>query len=182
MKTLIITVILVLFMLPAHVCAGEHTLFFGVHYFYTLDQINDDLDDSLGDSFHEDGLGYNFGYRYKFTPYFGLLAEIQTYPNGYVDAESVISPRILAVFGQTIYAGIGVGWHNVEWEDVTDDLHESKNWTESFYTLRLGLEFPIFVDHLRLDLNGNYDFNEWNDVEEFDSDIITFSTGLKLSF
>jgi len=162
--------------------AGEHAFGVGFHYFYTLDEISDELDDSIGDSFHKDGLGINVSYRYKFNPRFGFLAEVQTYPDGYLDAKSVISPRILAVLGQSIYAGIGIGWNNVKWENATEDFHDSDNWTDSFYILRLGLEFPILVEHLRLDINGNYEFNEWNDVEEFDSDIITFGAGLRIMF
>lgn len=182
MKTIPFISAVILALTSAPVWAGEHTVIFGAHYFYTLDEISADLDDSIKDSWHDDGIGYNFGYRYKFNPTVGLLAEVQLYPNGYNDAESVISPRILAVFGRSIYAGLGIGWHNVEWEDVTDDLHESSDWSDSFYLLRLGLEFPIIVEHLRLDINGNYEFNDWNDVEEFQSDIITFGAGLKVSF
>ncbi|MBN1878734.1 outer membrane beta-barrel protein [bacterium] len=181
MKYTLTAVLTVLLLVPHPALAGDHTFSLGVHYFYTIDQISAELEDDLGDSFHEEGLGYNFGYRYKFNPRFGLLAEAQLYPDGYLDADSVFSPRILAVLGRSLYIGIGVGWNSVEWENLTHDLHKSDNWTDSFYLLRLGLEFPILVEHLHLDINANYEFNNWNDVEEFDSDIITFGAGIKIT-
>ena len=161
--------------------AGDHTFGVGFHYFYTLDDINEDLDELLGDAFHEDGLAINFSYRYKFNDHFGVLAEVQTYPDGFLDAETSFSPRLLVLLGQTFYVGGGIGWNSVDWEEVTEDLHDDDNWTDSFYMLRAGIEFPLFTEHLFLDINANYEFNEWNDVEEFDSDIITFGAAIKFT-
>lgn len=181
MKKIIILSACIICLIPVAANAGEHTFGVGLHYFYTLDDISSELEDALGDAFHEDGLAINFSYRYKFNQHFGVIAEVQTYPDGYLDAESSISPRILAVLGQTFYVGAGIGWHNVDWEDATEDFHDSDEWSDTFYMLRAGIEFPLLTEHLFLDINANYEFNEWNDVEEFDSDIITFGAAVKFT-
>ncbi|MBN1296577.1 outer membrane beta-barrel protein [bacterium] len=170
-----------LFLIPVSVSAVDHTFGVGFHYFYTLDDISSEVDDALGDAFHKDGLAINFSYRFKFNDHFGIIAEVQTYPDGYLDAESSISPRILATLGQTFYIAGGVGWHRVEWENLTEDLHDADEWTDSFYLLRAGIEFPLLTQHLFLDINANYEFNEWNDIDEFDSDIVTFGAAVKFT-
>ncbi|MCD4655065.1 porin family protein [bacterium] len=161
--------------------AGDHTFGVGFHYFYTLDEISDEMKDVMGDAFHKDGLAINFSYRYKFNPHFGIQAEVQTYPDGYFDAESTISPRVIFLLGQSFYVGAGVGWNHIDWEDATEDFHDSDDWTDEFYMLRVGVEFPILTEHLFLDINVNYEFNKWNEVEEFDSDILTFGAGIKFT-
>jgi len=179
MKTCIIGIILFIVCCP--VFAGDHTFGVGVHYFYTLDDISPEWDDVFGDSFHRDGLAINFSYRYKFNPHVGILAEIQTYPDGYIDASSVVSPRVLVVLGQGFYVGGGIGWNNVDWEEATQDMHSSNDWTDSYFLLRAGFEFPIINQNLFLDFNANYEFNQWNEVQEFDSDILTFGAAIKIT-
>lgn len=160
--------------------AGEHAFGVGFHYFYTLDDISQDFDESITSVFKRDGLGINFSYRYKFNSFAGILAEIQMYPNGHLDAKSVVSPRVFALLGRRIYGGVGIGWNNVQWRDETKDLHVSGNWTDPFYMLRAGMEFPLLMGRLVVDMNANYEFNFWNDVKEFDSDILTFGAGLRI--
>lgn len=161
--------------------AGDHSFGVGVHYFYTLDEIGDELGDSVSSIFKDDGFAYNFSYRYKFNQRFGFLTEVQLYPDGYHDAKTVVSPRIFMLLGKSIYGGIGMGWNNVRWRDETKDLHVSGDWTDPFYMLRAGLEFSIFVEHLLLDIHADYEFNYWNDVKELDSDILTFGAGIRIT-
>ena len=181
MKQCVIIGICLFFIVCGSVMAGDHTFGIGYHYFYTLDNIRDDIEDSFGDVFHEDGTAINFSYRYKWNTHAGILAEVQTYPDGFLDAESSISPRLLFVLGQSFYIGGGIGWNNVDWEETTESLHDSDEWTDSFFMLRVGVEFPLLTDHLFLEINANYEFNQWNDVDAFDSDIITFGAAVKFT-
>lgn len=181
MKKLALVGICLLFAVCGSVSAGDHTFGIGFHYFYTLDDIEGHVKDELGDAYHDDGTAINFSYRYKWNDHVGILAEVQTYPDGYLDAEDMISPRLLLVLGQSFYIGGGVGWNKVDWEEVTDDFHNDDEWTDSFYMIRAGIEFSIFTEHLFLDINANYEFNEWNDIDDFDSDIMTFGAGLKFT-
>ncbi|MGB3975365.1 MAG: outer membrane beta-barrel protein [bacterium] len=162
--------------------AGDHALGVGFQYFYTLKEISDDLEESVSSAFKRDGLGINFSYCYKPNKHLGVSGELQFYPDGYLDAKSAVSPRLLLLLGQSFYGGVGIGWNNVKWRDETKDLHISGDWTKSFYLLRAGLEFPILAEHLRLNFHANYEFNYWNDVKEFDSDILTFGAGIKIVF
>jgi len=181
MKQSIIIGICMIFLVCGSAMAGDHTFGLGFHYFYTIDEIDDDLSNSLGDAFHEDGLAINFSYRYKWNSHFGVLAEVQTYPDGYLDAETSLSPRLLLVIGQGFFIGAGIGWNNVDWEDATEHVHDSDEWTDAFYMIRAGVEFPLLTEYLFLEINANYEFNEWNDVDQFDSDIITFGAAIKFT-
>lgn len=180
MKKFYLALLVFLTFFPCASKAADHAFGAGFHYFYTLKDISDDLSESISSAFKRDGLGVNFSYCYKPNKRFGLLGELQFYPDGYLDAKTVISPRFMVLLGQSIYGGIGIGWNNVKWRDQTKNLHVSGDWTDPFYMLRAGLEFPIFVEQLRLDLHANYEFNYWNDVKEFDSDILTFGVGVKI--
>ncbi len=158
--------------------AGEHSLGLGVHYFYTLD----DMDNDWGDSFHENGLGLNGSYKYKPIDHFGFQFELQAFPDGYYDAEIAVSPRILAILGRSFYIGAGIAWNYLAWEATTEALHQDKNWSDAYYILRAGFEIPIIVPDLRLDIKTDYELNEWNEVEDFDSDALTFGVGLRMAF
>jgi opacity protein-like surface antigen len=180
MKHVVLFSVVCLLLSSISIQAGEHSIGAGFHYFYTLDDISNEFDDSIVTAFKRDGVGINFSYRYKFNRYVGVLAELQLYPNGHLDAKTVVSPRLFALLGKSVYGGIGVGWNNVQWRDETNELHVSGNWTDPFYMLRGGIEFPLLMGRFILDVNANYDFNYWNDVQAFDSDILTFGAGLKI--
>ncbi len=184
MKTFLsITFIAILMFSPAipTADASEHAFGIGAHYFYSLDDIREDLEDEFGDSFHRDGLALTVSYRFKPNDHFGIAFEVQAYPDGYYDAESAYSPRLMMFLGKSLYIGGGVAVNYVDWEDDLDFLHDTDDWSDPYYLLRAGLEFPFIVDDLKLYIDASYEFNEWNEVEEFDSDTITFGAGIRFS-
>jgi hypothetical protein len=172
--------IIVLSTFPAF--AMEHSFCLGAHYFYALEDIKSEWDNtSVGDAFHRDGLAISVGYLVKPNEHFGLLFELQDFPSGYYDAKNAYSPRILFLLGQSFYVGGGVAWNHVSWENATHDLHDSSAWSDTYYLLRAGLEIPLIVEDLKLGINADYDFNQWNDVSGFDSDTLTFGAYLKVT-
>ena len=171
-----------LLFIPQATFAGEHSLGIGAHYFYTLDDIRTDLEDDLGDSYHRDGLALCASYKYKPNDHFGFLAEVQGYPDGYYDAKTALSSRLFLLLGKGLYAGAGIAWNYISWENETDLFHDSDGWTDPYYILRVGMEIPILTDSLKLDINANYEMNEWNDFDEFDTDALTFGAGVRIAF
>ena len=166
--------------LTMSVDAAEHSIGFGAHYFRTLDEISDDLEDEFGDSFHEDGVALNLSYRYKPDPLYGFLFELQTYPDGYYFAENAYSPRFIFCLGSTIYAGAGVAWNYFSAEDAFSEIIDDGEWSDAYYLIRGGLEFPLFIPALKIDINATYDFNTWHELDEFDSDLLTFGAGVRI--
>jgi opacity protein-like surface antigen len=162
------------------VLAAEHSLGFGGHYFRTMDEISDDLEDDYADAFHKDGIGFNISYRYKPSSMFGMQLELQVFPDGYYFAKNAYSPRILFVIGSTLYLGAGVAWNYLTMEDSFNDIVEDGEWTDSYYLIRAGVELPIFAPQLKFDLNANYELNEWSELDEYNSDYLSFGIGLRI--
>jgi hypothetical protein len=178
------TKLIILIILPCFVPmvrSAEHAFGIGIHYFYTLEEIDNDLSQEIQGAYHSEGIALNASYRIKPNPHLGLLFEMQTYPEGVSDAKMVISPRILALLGHHIYAGVGVAWNYAEWEEETLSIHKDDGWSSAYFLLRAGFEFPIIVDDLILDINGTYELNDWNEIEEFDSDLITLGVGVRMT-
>jgi len=161
--------------------AGTHSLGVGFHYFYALDDIRSDLEDDFRNAYHRDGIAINASYKYKPNKVWGLICELQTFPDGYYDAEDAISPRLLVVIGDFIYAGGGVAWNYTSWSDLTEDFHESEHWSDPYFLIRGGLNLPFILPKMKLDINASYEFNEWNDLDYFNSDTITFGATLRIS-
>jgi opacity protein-like surface antigen len=176
-----LSLFLILILFPVMTAAGTHSFSFGAHYFYSLDDIRSDIDDDIKDAYHRDGVGFNAAYRYKPNKILGIMLEVQSVPDGFYDAENVISPRLLFLLGHILYAGAGIGTNYVSWENNTEFLHNDDNWSDPYFMLRGGLDLPFLIPRLRLDLNLSYEFNEWNDVNYFDSDAITFGAGLRIN-
>jgi opacity protein-like surface antigen len=176
----VIAICLAVLVIPVIANASEHSLGVGFHYFRTLDQISDDLDEDYGDSFHEDGVGINFSYRYKPDTFYGFTFELQSFPSGYFDAENAYSPRFIFTIGNAFYIGAGVAWNYMSWEEDFDFLHDDDEWSDAYYLIRGGLEFPFIVPNLKLDLNANYEMNNWSEIDEFDSDYLTLCAGVRI--
>ncbi|MBN1354840.1 hypothetical protein JXA40_01075 [bacterium] len=168
-------------LLPVSASTGTHSLGLGLHYFYALGDIEDDLDGDIEDAFHRDGFAFNASYRYKPNRLFGYQIEIQALPSGYYDAEEAFSPRAFILLGHIVYAGVGVGWNYVTWESETASLHDYTDWSDPFFLIRGGLDLPFLLPRLRLDLNASYEVNQWNDIDYFDSDAITFGIGARIN-
>lgn len=179
-SAVIVSAVLLMLCYINPVFSSEHSLGIGGHYFKTLEEISDDLNDDYADAFHKDGIGLNLSYKYKPSIIYGFLCELQFFPDGYYFSESAISSRILFLMGSTVYVGAGIAWNYLSTEPAFEDLGgNSGEWTDAYYLVRAGFELPI-VPRLKLDINANYELNQWSDLEDFDSDYISLGAGIRI--
>jgi len=131
---------------------AEHRLGVGANYWVSLSDIDvDDVDDS--------GFSYLITYQY-WKNLFGLELNVEFLPDRF--GESAIAPEAYLLFGEGLYAAVGIGWVN------QDGDFEDK----PFYALRLGFDFKLF-GNFYLDIAGNYRFNDTADLKDSDTKIDT---------
>lgn len=166
--SLLAALLLTLALAPA-AGAGEHRLGFGFHYWRTLDEI----EGSLGDGIEDDGLSQLVSYQYLPGPFVKLEATVEYFPDGFGGAtSSAYAPQVFLIVGRGLYAGIGVG--------ITRSSSFEDDWSDPFYGARVGYELPI-LPRLDLDLNANYRFDSWSELEEYDSEVLTFGAVLRVT-
>jgi hypothetical protein len=145
---------------------SPHSIGLGVHYW----QVLDDLDEA---GFDESGLAYIGAYRYD-GGLIALHAELEVFPSDFgAVEEEVLSPQVLVIVGDGIYAGIGAGI-----------LYSDGEFADSpFYLLRAGLNIAAFGP-LTLDLNANYVFTDFDNLStsDIDSNTITLGAMARINF
>ena len=133
----------------------------GVHYWTALGDIEvDDVDiDESGSSF---------------------LASVQWVPGGLISFEGnleyftegfgggnseALAPQAFVLVGGGLYGGLGIG------VTYNDEL-EGNDISDPFYKARVGLDFEI-LPTIHLDINANYIFNAFSDIDGASEDSIT---------
>jgi len=137
----------------------------GARYFTVLDDIDLDNVDT-------DGIAWSAALRLD-SGLFALQGEVEVFPDNYGGAtETVYAPQALLLLGDVLYAGIGLGAFYTDGE-FTNDL---------FYLLRAGFMIPI--GRLKLDLNANYIFTDFDELEtdDINSNTITIGAQLRWAF
>ena len=154
--------------------AARHSLGIGAHYFRSLEEIKAE------DDFDEDGLGLNLSYRYRMARLLALQGELQFFPDGIFFAEDAYGFKGFLLLGNVIYAALGIGTNRVEWPNG------DKEWTDTEYLLRAGVELPIVPDVFTIDMNANYILADWRDIDdlddEFDEDYMSFGAAARFHF
>ena len=153
--TKLFPVVLALVVLCAVGARAETSLNLGARYFQTID--------SLQKPFEEKGLAPTLGLRFGLAPLLSLQVDGVFYPENYAGSlKDVISPQAFVLVGSGIYAGVGVG-----------TLISDGEFSDSpFFIVRAGLDIAIFPA-LRLDINANYEFAEWEGINELDENVDT---------
>jgi len=173
--SLVCCVLFTLITRPSLAAGFGHGIAFGAHYFHVLGEIDDSRE------FEEDGVGYNFSYRLCLSKIFSLDGVLQSYPSGYYQAEKVWSPEVYAVLGRTLYVGIGALAYRVTWsEPFRDEPGDERDWSDVTYALIGGVELPLILDVVTLDINARYVFSDWQEVEEFQEDTLTFGGRVRI--
>jgi hypothetical protein len=154
----------------APVAAGEHRLGAGVHYWQSLDDLSDDVSDI---SIEEDGLSEVLSYQYiaGFIRFEGAAEYFEKGFQGSTDW--AVSPQFYILAGRGIYAGVGVG--------VTYSDFESGSWSDPYYIAKAGVDF-LLLPKIHLDINADYRFLEWEDIDDYDSDTITIGATVRVGF
>lgn len=127
----------------------------GAKYFQTID----DLDQP----FEEKGLAPVLSWRAEMAALLSLQVEAVLYPDEYAGSpKDVLSPQAFLLVGQGLYAGLGVG-----------TLFADGEFADSpFFVARAGLDLALFPA-LHLDLNANYEFSDWDGINELDDNVDT---------
>lgn len=165
MKSWMIRMLLVVGCSLAVSARAESSLGLGAHYFQTVD--------SLDKPFEEDGLAPVVSLKMEMASLLHLQLDGVLYPDGYAGSEKdVLSPQAFLLLGSGLYAGLGVG-----------TLYADGEFSDSpFFIVRAGVDIALFPA-LHLDINANYEFSDWdgiNDLDEnVDTDTVTLGAALR---
>jgi hypothetical protein len=141
--------------------AAEHRLGGGVHYWRTVD----DLEDEGFDEIEDDGRSFVLSYQYVPAGLVKIQLDAEYFEEGFGGAtEEAISPQLYLVLGSRLYAAVGVGL------TYSDEFENS--WSDPFYAARVGMDF-LLLPRTHLDLNANYRADAFGELEEADTDAIT---------
>lgn len=137
----------------------------GARYFKTVD--------SLDGPFEEDGLAPLLTIKRDFVPLIHGQLDFVLYPDGYAGSDKdVFAPEVFLIVGSGIYAGLGVG-----------TLYSDGEFGDPFFIARAGLDLEL-LPSIHLDLNANYEFAEWEQIntidKDADSDTITLGAALRI--
>ncbi len=139
----------------------------GLTYWHALDDI--DLSD-----FDQDGVSWFLSYQSRGAYLLGWEADLEMMPKGFMAAdENVYAPQAYVVIGTSIHGSVGIGWY-----------YSDGDWAEEpFYALRIGMEYTL-VPSIYLDINANYRFTNWGDLEgeDIDTDTIMLGAALRMGF
>jgi hypothetical protein len=150
--------------------AGEHRLGFGFHYWKTVDELQDDGFDDIDDS----GVSEVFSYQYLPSPVLRWEIDVEYFDKGFGGAiERAYSPQVFLLFGRGIYGGLGVG--AIYSSGLADD------WSDPFYAARAGLDL-LLLPKIHLDINANYQFDAWKQLDDVDTDTLTLGAIARFSF
>ncbi len=134
---------------------AESSLGLGARYFQTVD--------SLDKPFEESGLAPLISLKMELAPLLHVQVDGVLYPDGYAgSAKDVLSPQAFLLLGQGLYAGLGVG-----------TLYADGDFSDTpFFIARAGLDIALFPA-LHLDINANYEFSDWDGINELDDNVDT---------
>lgn len=153
--------------LAAPASAAEHRLGGGVHYWQTVD----DLEDEGFDEIEEDGRSFVLSYQYVPAGLVKLQLDAEYFEEGFGGAtEEALSPQLYLVLGNKLYAAVGVGL------TYSDEFEDS--WSDPFYAARVGLDL-LLLPRTHLDINANYRADAFSELEEADTDAITLGAVLR---
>jgi len=141
----------------------------GANYWKAIDDIDDD-------DFDEDGLSWIVSIQFGLTEWSKLEIAVERFDEGFGGStEDVYAPQAFLILGKGLYAGVGIGgyYSDDEWAD------------DPFYAFRAGFVFEL-LPSLFLDINANYRFENWDDIDEggtkIDSDTITLGAAVRIGF
>ena len=146
---------------PLSTASAEVRIGGGVHYWTALSDIevdNVDIDDS----------GSSFLASVQWVPdgLFKFEGNLEYFTDGFGGGNAgALSPQAFVLFGGGLYGGLGIG------VTYNDEL-EGSDISDPFYAARVGLDIEV-LPNIHLDINANYLFNAFSDIDGADEDSIT---------
>jgi hypothetical protein len=169
MKTtgLLAITLLCLLLIPAAAPAADHSLGAGIHYWRTVDDLGNG-------SFDRSGAAGMLSYQYIPVGLFKLEADLEYFPKGFGGADDTAwSPQVYVILGNRLYGGVGAGViYSSSFDGELSDV---------FYAARIGTDFAV-LPRTHLDINANYRFKDWNQLDQADTDTITLGAVLRVRF
>lgn len=145
--------------------AADHRIGFGIHHWQTVDDLADEGFEDLDD----EGTSGIVSYQYMPEGIFSLELDLEYFADGFAGStEEAFSPQVYLLVGHGLYAGAGVG--------VT---HSDGETSDMFYAARLGFDISI-LPRLSVDVNANYRFDDWDLVDEVETDTVTLGALIRL--
>lgn len=149
---------------------AEKRLGGGVHYWRTID----DIDDEGLDDIDDDGYGIVGSFQIVPAGLFSFEFDVEYYDDGFGGSrDSVIAPQALVLIGHGLYAGAGVGI------EYSDGFRDGDKWSDPFYVGRVGLNLELLPNFF-LDINANYQANAFDELDEADTDSITLGALVRI--
>jgi hypothetical protein len=131
----------------------------GAHYWVSLEDLDTKFDDNA--------LSYYATIRYN-PSLWGVEANVEYYPKETLFAKAAYEPQAFFILGNTLYAGIGLGW-----------LYSDGDWADDpTYAFKAGFNIKL-MDTIAIDINANYKFTKWDDI---DADLSTINLGAAVRF
>jgi hypothetical protein len=156
--------------LAAPATAGEHRIGAGLHYWQSLDQLDDDFPDF---EIHDDGVSGVFSYQY-IAGFIRFEGAAEYFDKGFQGSRDwAISPQVYVLAGRGFYGGVGIG--------VTYSDFANGSWSDPYYIAKAGVDF-LLLPKLHLDINADYRFLKWEDLGDYDSDTITLGATVRVGF
>jgi opacity protein-like surface antigen len=147
--------------------AASFSLGAGVHYWRTVNELGNA-------SFDRSGAAVMLSYQYLPEGLFKLEGDVEFFPRGFGGAnDAAWSPQVYFLVGGRLYAGVGAG--------VIYSSSFDGRWSDVFYAARAGTDFAL-LPRVHLDINANYRFNDWNQLDQANTDTVTLGALLRLRF
>jgi hypothetical protein len=147
--------------------AGEHIVGIGANYWKTVD----DLDIN---EIEDDGLSTVVSYIYRPGGLIGFELDLEYFGDGFAGAtRDAYSPQAYIVVGRNFYVAAGVG--TTYSSDLEDEI------TDPYYAAKVGINVGL-LPHIALDVNANYRFDAWGDLDQADTDTVFLGALLRFSF
>lgn len=150
---------------PAH--AEGHRLGVGLHYWRALD-------DLVEDDFELDESGIAGIVSYQYGSFIRFEVDLEIFPDGFGGStDTAVSPQVFVVVGSGIYGALGAG---VTWsQDLEGDF------SDPFWVARVGWDLDL-IPKVILDLNLNYHFDAFSELDDLQSDAITAGVIVRFAF
>jgi hypothetical protein len=149
--------------------AAAQSFGFGLHHWQTVK-------DLMKRGFHdidEKGTSAVIGYQTRGAGPFRMELDLEYFASGFGGAnDAAWSPQLYVLVGHRVYAGLGTGI-------LYSKGFVDGKYSDPFYAARLGLELAV-VPRLSLDVHGEYRFDDWNQLDNADTDTVTLGAMLRV--
>ena len=142
---------------------GMHRIGIGVNYWKAIEDLDEDV--------NHDGFSYLVSYQYAPVWFVKIGTNLELFPDLANSGKAAWEPELYVTFGGLLYAGVGIGMYYFDGD-----------WgSKPFYAFRAGFDIPV-LPRLYLDINANYRFNDWDNLEWSDLGTDTIHLGAAVRF